>query len=174
MKLLIQMLAVATPSDVNSPVTRDHRTALHIAAYHGDIAMTQLLLWVSCGSSLEIIICPCQLHQSDSCHLLQHKADLRLRTSNGESAAAIAKLRNNQGCYRVIMSAVPLDQQTVTHDRPNHSPTSLTSSASSLSASTLPSESAVVPAPTYSGTGYYNNNDMHIKPNINYMYTSAI
>lgn len=47
MKLLLQMLAVATPSDVNSHSTRDHRSALHIAAFHGDVAMTQLLLWVS-------------------------------------------------------------------------------------------------------------------------------
>lgn len=147
-KLLMQMLAVATPSDVNSHVTRDHRSALHIAAYHGDVAMTQLLLW--------------------------HKADIRLRTSSGETAAAIAEQRNHQDCYRIIMSAVPLDQQTVTHERPNPSPTSLTSSASSLSASTLPSENAAVPAPNHGSNGYYNNNDMHIKPNINYMYTSAI
>lgn len=147
MRLFMQMLAHASPNDVNAMATRDHRSALHIAAYHGDLAMIQMLLW--------------------------HKANVRQRTSVGETAAIIAEQRGHQDCYRLLLSAVPPDRAAVLHDRPNHSPISLTSSASSLSIATLPSENAAMPSLNHDN-GYYGNGDMVVKPNVNYMYTSAI
>ncbi|XP_077966925.1 arf-GAP with GTPase, ANK repeat and PH domain-containing protein 1-like isoform X1 [Styela clava] len=146
MRLLVQMLSHATPSDINAPATRDHRAALHIAAYHGDLAMLQLLLW--------------------------NKADVRQRTATGETAAMITEHRGHQECHRVLSSSVPHDRLSVLHDQANNSPASLTSSASSLSIATLPSENALIPAVNHDH-GYYSN-EMNTRPNINYMYTSAI
>lgn len=46
-RLMLQMLTLATPNDINSISNRGHQSPLHIAALHGDLAMVQLLLWVS-------------------------------------------------------------------------------------------------------------------------------
>ena len=48
MKSVALALTHASQSDVNSPVSqRDSRTPLHLAASLGNLAMTQLLIWVS-------------------------------------------------------------------------------------------------------------------------------
>ena len=48
MKSVALVLAHASQDDVNSPVSpRDSRTPLHLAASLGNLAMAQLLIWVS-------------------------------------------------------------------------------------------------------------------------------
>ena len=48
MKSVALALTHASQNDVNSPVSqRDSRTPLHLAASLGNLAMTQLLIWVS-------------------------------------------------------------------------------------------------------------------------------
>ena len=48
MKAVALVLAHANQDDVNSPVSpRDSRTPLHLAASLGNLAIAQLLIWVS-------------------------------------------------------------------------------------------------------------------------------
>ena len=48
MKSVALVLAHASQDDVNNPVSpRDSRTPLHLAASLGNLAMAQLLIWVS-------------------------------------------------------------------------------------------------------------------------------
>lgn len=48
MKALILALARCSIDDVNATVSaRDHRTSLHLACAMGNLAMAQLLIWVS-------------------------------------------------------------------------------------------------------------------------------
>lgn len=48
MKQIIQVLAQCNPEDVNSTVSpRDLRTPLHLACAMGNLAIAQLLIWVS-------------------------------------------------------------------------------------------------------------------------------
>ena len=48
MKSVALVLAHANQDDVNSPVSpRDSRTPLHLAASLGNLAIAQLLIWVS-------------------------------------------------------------------------------------------------------------------------------
>ena len=52
MKAVALVLAHANQDDVNSPVSpRDSRTPLHLAASLGNLAIAQLLIWVSTKKS---------------------------------------------------------------------------------------------------------------------------
>lgn len=48
MKNIIHLLAYATPDQINTTVSaRDLRTPLHLACAIGNLAIAQLLIWVS-------------------------------------------------------------------------------------------------------------------------------
>lgn len=47
MKMVLLALAHANQDDVNAPLSaRDGRTPLHLAASQGNLAITQMLIWV--------------------------------------------------------------------------------------------------------------------------------
>ena len=61
MKSVALVLAHASQDDVNNPVSpRDSRTPLHLAASLGNLAMAQLLIWVSC---LKFLVNPKVKHE---------------------------------------------------------------------------------------------------------------
>lgn len=57
MKSIIHLLAYATPKDINGTVSaRDLRTALHLSCGMGNLAISQLLIWVRFSKQKFIIL----------------------------------------------------------------------------------------------------------------------
>lgn len=87
MKALILLLAHASSEHINTTVsTRDLRSPLHLACACGNLAIAQLLIWVS--NSLRRCIA---FNDSRSHHYFQNQANIKQTDHEGRTCLAYAK-----------------------------------------------------------------------------------